>query len=236
MADDYENYVAPAVICAAQNNDYEEVKKLLSEGHNPNAFHELTWDNPLLIAIYNGNNAMANTLLDVGADPTHSNADGENALHAAVRLMNFDLTKRLIQDFNVDVNELDGRHYSPLHLAIMNNDMPMVEYLLSKNADPNELTGDDMGEDVHYDTSLHLVKGDNVEMAEMLINAGAQINNLNSDGMTPLYWACSRKHTNVALLLLSMNADTKLRCDRGYSVFQVAQSNKLTQVINKIVG
>ena len=231
-----ENYVAPAVICAAQNNDYEEVKKLLSEGHDPNALHELTWDNPLLIAIYNGNNAMANTLLDVGADPNNKNADGENALHAAVRLKNFELTRRLVQDFNVDVNELDDRHYSALHLAIMNNDTPMVEYLLSKNADPNEPTGDDLGEDVCYDTPLHLVKADNVQMAEMLINAGADINRHNSDYMTPLYWSCCKKQTNVALLLLSKGAKKNLRCDRGFNALDMARNHGLTQVVNKLVG
>ena len=236
MADDYANYVAPAVICAAQNNDYEEVNKLLSQGHDPNALDELNLDNPLIIAIHSGNTAMANTLLDAGANPNYENADGENALHAAVRRNNFDLTKRLVEDFKMDVNHLDGRHYSPLHVAIMKNDTHMVGYLLSNGADPNELTGDDMGDDVYYETAIHSVKTDNVEMVEMLINAGAQINNLDSDGMTPLMWACCKKHTNVALYLIRAGANITYRCRDGLTALHEARRNKLTAVIDKLCG
>jgi ankyrin repeat protein len=198
----------------------------------------MTWDNSLLIAIYNGNNAMANTLLDVGADPKHSNGDGENALQAAVRTRKLDIVKRLVEEFNMDVNEKDSREYTSLHLAVINDDMSMAEYLLSKNADPTELAGNDLGDrdDLTYDTTLHLVKNDNVQMARMLIKAGAKINRENSEMITPLYWACCRNYTNLALYLISKKAKASLRCDQGYTVLDIAREHNMTEVINKLVG
>lgn len=230
----YANYPAPEVFDVVKQGNTARLLELLGAGLYPDTLHELTWDTPLLTAIYNGRTEMADILLNYGAKPTHENGDGWNALHAAVQTSNMPIAKRLVEEFKMDVNAEDAGGYTLLHRAIRNDDTQMVHYLLQNGASPVTLCGCDLGEDAYYESSLHLLSKDNVELATALIDYGADINALDSDGTTPLYMACSKKHSGVALLLLSKGAKTT-KC-RGRSIVDVAEWKGLKEVVSKLVG
>jgi ankyrin repeat protein len=233
-AEYYANYPAPEVFTVVKQGNTERLLELLNSGLFPDALHELTFDTPLLTAIYNGRTEMADILLNYGAKPTHENGDGWNALHAAVQVSNMPIARRLVEEFKMDVNAEDPGGYTLLHRAIRKDDTQMVHFLLQKGASPVTLCGSDLGEDAYYESSLHLLSSDNVGMAAILIQYGADINALDSDGTTPLYMACSKKHSGVALLLLAKGAKTT-KC-RGRSVVDVAVSKGLKEVVSKLVG
>jgi uncharacterized protein len=232
MADEYNNYEAPEIVCAAERNDISEVERLLKAGHNVNAINELNWESPLIIALYKGNTAMANMLLDWGADPKHG-GDLENALHVAVRSHNLAIAKRLADNLLVNIDECDGYGYSPLHLAIKGDDAELVKYLLSVGADPTQVVGYESPES-DYDYPLHLLRSDNVEIARALVDAGADINQKNSERITPLRHACSHRHPNVALFLITAGADVSHRCRFGVSALDEAKRNYMSSVVDKL--
>lgn len=230
MADDYENYVAPEIVRAAERNDTADVERLLKLGHGVNAINELTWEPPLIIALYKGNTAMANMLLDWGANP-YLGFEDDNALHVAVRTHNLDIVKRLVDNRSVELDDKNGYGFTPLHLAIKVDDAEIVEYLLSAGADPSELAGHE-SPDTDYDYPLHLLRSDNVAIAKALVECGADINQKNSERMTPLQEACARRHANVALFLISAGADVSCRSRHGLS----AKNANMAIVVDKLNG
>ena len=89
-----------------------------------------------------------------------------------------------------------------------------MRLLLDKGADPN--VPNDSGT-----TALHFaVDGcDDTSKAEMLLSAGANINALDRDGVSPLFLACDRGKTKFVMVLLSRGANRNIATVFPYSCY-----------------
>jgi len=99
---------------------------------------------------------------------------------------------------------------APVADAAMKGDVEEVRALLSTGADVNAAHGDGM-------TALHwaAVHGDG-EMADMLVNAGANVGAVTRIGdYTPLHLAARDGHVGVAFRLLRAGADAEARTSTG---------------------
>lgn len=79
-------------------------------------------------------------------------------------------------------------------------------------------------------TPLHLAADiGNVEIAQILLEHGAAVNQLSLDfGDSPLFMASSKGHKNVAELLLQHGADVNLATnDKGFTPLYVAVTTNL---------
>ena len=101
---------------AVENGSLEVVKALLAAKADPNAGHK---DVPLLNAIYKNNPAAAEILLQAGANPNR-----KSPIHWAMHLDHTYYS--------------DGLEITPLLLAILNDQLPMVELLLKYKTDPDD--------------------------------------------------------------------------------------------------
>lgn len=102
----------------------------------------------------------------------------------------------------VDVNYVDDRGTSPLHIAAQNNQIEIVEKLLESGADVNALTKHDGWSALHFAAT----RGYN-EIVKILIDAGA---NLDVHGLrykrTCLHYASDQGRSEVVKLLLKSGA------------------------------
>ncbi len=75
-------------------------------------------------------------LVDRGADPRVTRADGITALHMAAQNGRIDAVRYLIEDCGLDVNVLttDARTASPLFLAAGGGNLEVCKYLLGNGA------------------------------------------------------------------------------------------------------
>jgi ankyrin repeat protein len=93
-------------------------------------------------AIYHGSLAFVRALLELGANPNYDTNDGFPSLLAALsnnRAERADIVELLLQ-FGADVQQRGVNDYTPLHYAAAQNDLRMIELLLSRGADPTAKT------------------------------------------------------------------------------------------------
>lgn len=98
---------------------------------------------PLHLASFFGRDAMAQALLDHGADPNAvaRNAMAVQPLHSAAAARAVGIITMLL-DAGADVNAKQQGGWTALHAAAIFGDLPLVELLLSRGADMDIATDD----------------------------------------------------------------------------------------------
>jgi len=97
-----------------------------------------------------------------------------------------------------------------------------IRLLLQHEADVN------VTDDANW-TALHWVPGD-TNVAQILLDHGANINAITVTGKTPLFKASEEGRLELVRLLLARGADVHIRSRKGQTAFQVATSNNHTHI------
>jgi ankyrin repeat protein len=122
-----------------------------------------------------------------------------------------DLVQSLVEE-GVDINAM-GRIWNPLHAAIENEQVGVINYLLASGADVEYACGGmrplHHAIDLEIDAATQTDEQEGAEaiMTKLLIDAGADINERDNDGRTPLRMAIERGHKKAERLLRSRGAD-----------------------------
>lgn len=110
------------------------------------------------------------------------------------------------------IGRLDSGGNTPLHLAVINNYMPLIDWLKDHGADPNARGR--YGETPLLTSVIHDRSSDG-RVILTLLRMGADVNGANEYGDTPLHRAAYHGLTDKARLLLKHNADVSRRAQRG---------------------
>ncbi|GMF15486.1 unnamed protein product [Phytophthora lilii] len=116
---------------------------------------------------------------------------------------------------------------SPLHAAVHNGQLGMVNYLISKGADVNLCNHKGR-------RPLHVVK-QSIDMAliiQSLIDAGAEIDAMEKHGLTPLMFMCSRASLEGSATLLALGADVRrVAWSNGFSALEFSVKSEHTELV-----
>jgi len=110
------------------------------------------------------------------------------------------------------VNSPDSQGYTPLHLAVLNNYMPLLDWLKAQGADPNALG---QGGDRPLHVAIISDHSPDGTLILRLLRLGADVNAANDYGDTPLHRAAYLGLTDKVRLLLRNKADVSKRAQRG---------------------
>jgi len=221
---------------AAQQDDVESARILISAGANPNEVRPKSGNSytPLIIASAMGNAKVAELLLDKGADPNAIDARGYTSLHLVVRDSDYGLdlagkdnvvkivksllahganpNHRLKLARNVGtINEVSLQGATPLVLAAEVNNTEAVKVLLQAGADPRIPT--DQGT-----TALTLSAGGGTDIQRM---------------RAPEERAAA---VETAKLLLAAGTDVNAAGQYGWTALHAAAYQGLTDVIELLVS
>ncbi|XP_026994645.2 caseinolytic peptidase B protein homolog [Tachysurus fulvidraco] len=134
---------AEALLNAARSNNAEEVKRLLADGVDPNTRHHLGWT-ALMVASMNGQHNVVKVLLESGADPNLG--DDFSSGYGTARGKGIHSLEVLVTREDEFSNRLSARASfrgcTPLHYAVLADDLRTVRMLLDAGANPlqvNEL-------------------------------------------------------------------------------------------------
>lgn len=141
----------------------------------------------------------------LGFDLNTTNAQGQHALHLAVREPKARVMAYLLQHPAVKVDERNPNDETPLMLAVLKGHLAYARTLIARGADVNK-TG---WTALHYAAS-HAGESA-VEQVKLLLDHHAYIDAESPNGTTPLMMAAQYGTEAVARLLLAEGADPTLR-------------------------
>ncbi len=168
---------------------------------------------PLLIEGLKANDFnQVQQAVEYGALSEALNKNQQTALHLAGF---YNVSPAILQyliDQQIDINALDSLKRTVLHEVARHDNPAAIEILLQNNANVN-------ARDSKNNSPLHLVKSGKI--AQLLIDAQADINAQNIDGETPLMYAVRNGYKTVVETLLQNNANLYLKNRYNQTVFDL---------------
>ena len=119
---------------AAEGGDVSIIEMTLSRGFDVNSKDSLG-RMPLMIAAAKGKKQAVDFLLSKGADPSLKTLTEKSLLHAAVEGGNLAIVETVLS-LDIPVNSIDKDGLTPLMIAVSNNKLETLEFLLSNGEDP----------------------------------------------------------------------------------------------------
>ena len=72
-----------------------------------------------------------------------------------------------------------------------------------------------------------------LEVVNVLLAAGAEINKATNNGYTPLHWASINGHFDIVKSLIRGKADVRIMNNQGQSPLDVARTSEIRQYIHE---
>ena len=206
------------LLYAAMGGHCEVAEILLEAAAAPDAVDDNTGQSPILEAIRQGSEAMVKLLLHHGASPGTSvqpePPDGRRwtderwPLLAATLLGRKAIVELLLSHGASPEPEQSGAHQkTPLDSAVRAGNLEMVRLLLRSGAKANTPHG----------ALFAATEMDNVSVARVLIEHGAQIETRNEDRLTPLMFAARKNRLAMVRMLLQKGASAGARVGTSFS-------------------
>jgi len=155
------------------------------------------------------------SLLSAGVNPNTVDTKGDPMLVIAIRDKSAKVTELLLKDKKTDVDLSNKSGETPLMMASIEGDLPVVKALVLQR----EARIDHIGwTPLHYACA----KGQ-LQVAQFLITNGANPNSRSPNGSTPLMMAAQAGNEELIKFLLDNGADIRIRNELGLSVIEIAE-------------
>jgi ankyrin repeat protein len=216
-----------ALTWAVRQNDADLTDRLLRAGADVKAANRYGVT-PLYLACVNGDPAMIERLLKAGADANAVGTEGETALMTVARTGKVDAAKVLL-DHGAKVDAKENWHgETALMWATAQGHAAMMRELIVRGADVNARSNPENWE--RQTTSeprekwlplgaltplLFAARQGCLECARILLDAGADSNAADPDGVTPTIYAIINGHFDVAGYLVDKGANPNLADKTG---------------------
>jgi ankyrin repeat protein len=134
---------------------------------------------------------------------------------------------RLLGEDAGQVDALGGDGFSALHYAAFQGGAAATRALLAGGANPNVVADNEMRvRPLHSAAAAR-----DVDSAELLLDAGADVDARQQLGFTALHAAAHHDDEAMAVLLLRHGADPALRTEQGADARGIAQARESTAVL-----
>ena len=212
---------------AAHWNDADTASLLIRAGAAVGAANDLGVT-PLSLACGNGSAALVATLLAVGADANATTWSGETVLMTCARTGNVAaVTALLARDADVHAAEAE-RGQTALMWAAAENHAEVVAALIAGGADVHARTTGGNAylragiTSADYTPILFAARIGAIDAVRVLLDHGADVNDVALDGSTPLLVATHQGRWELAHVLLACGADPNLGGGAGFLPLQWA--------------
>lgn len=189
---------------AARSGNVDQLSRIVSDQPDAVAARDETGKTPLHLAAAEGHEPVAAFLLDQGADVNARTDNFDTPLHFAAHWGHTDTVNVLLSQ-GAEIDSPDALGITPLQAAIMGAREEIVERRPDTAAEWRRV-----------------VQHENVEIVELLIAEGADVNKANSQGMAALHLAAESGRAEITKQLLERGADVAARDSYGFTPLMVA--------------
>jgi ankyrin repeat protein len=154
------------------------------------------------------------SLISKGIDPNTVDSNGSPMLVLAIQDRSYAVIEVLLSAKGMDVDLSNKNGETPLMMAAINGDLPLVQTLVLKNrAQLDHISW----------TPLHYAcaKG-HLDVTQFLLANGAMVDSLSLGGTTPLMMAVQSGNEYLVKLLLDKGSNLRLRNEAGFSAIDIA--------------
>ena len=188
-----------SLIDAVMRGDREIAVLLLRSAVDPNV-RDSAGRTPLMRALHAGRPALAEDLIDAGANLSATDAKGETAVHLAVLEGRAEMLPALLEH-GASAGFRHPTGWEPLHLALQRGDLKAVWTLLAHGANVNA-----KGAKGRTAMDLALAMGSSSEQLQALLEAGADPDSRGPDGRFAIDVLIAKREFTKAKLLLQHGA------------------------------
>jgi ankyrin repeat protein len=227
---------------AADHGREKEVEALLARGADPNVPgpHQ-----PLSMAIQHPN--ILKMLVASGANPHIHDALQSATWHRRPESI------KILLDAGVDINNLNNDNRTALFVASEHGREEEAKVLLSRGADP-KFPGPNQpvvaaihhpkildiliksGADPNYGDAFHqAVWHKKTDSVKVLLDAGADVNRLNHESRTGLWYACERGSGDIVNMLLKHGANTEMADKEGKTPLDMAAGGGHDEIVMSLL-
>lgn len=235
------------IVKAAQRGDMEVLKFYLE--HSKDNLHPMSpnttdADGITLVhwAALNNRLATIKYLISIGADPDVPAGDmNATPLLWAARYGLVYVADYLIREAGADYTRIDKNGINILLASVFSSNVMMVVYILwalknEQNENPSVgLDGLDIADPTGR-TALHWAayQGDFLTV-DVLLNAGAKVDLLDTDRFTPLHWGLVNGSKAVVTSLVKAKSNVKLKTGNGRSTWDIASDMKCSSMWTSVL-
>lgn len=183
----------------------------------------------LHIAVYNGNVKLILKAIELGAKINALNDKKQTPLHVAVDRKNPAAVTVLLKH-GAAQGIVDVEKDTPIVKCIRKGYLNILKSFVQMNADL-QCTG-------HYPASLlHLaLHCGHADMVDVLLSGGADVNEKNNEGFTPIQVAVVKKHSDIVKVLTKNGADIFVKDFRKANLLHLAVKSQSLDLVQTLIS
>ncbi len=224
--------VTPLML-ASQNGSAPMVELLLQAGAEPNAARP-AGGTALMLAARAGEATVLRRLIAAGADVNATTSGGHTALMWAVAERHVGAVN-LLAEVGADVRARTAVHTPPARTIVREARVLSPFEAVNPAVLPRDGDRDPPRPEGGFTPLLHAVLAGDMEIARVLLSAGADVDDAGPDGVTAVMLALIKRHEELALLLLDAGADPH-PADAGFTALHLASATDRPAVARKLLA
>ena len=212
---------------AISNNKYEIMKYLVEKMHVDINKLDNDEKTPLHYAIECGNLQFVKFLCDNGANLNYVDRNHQNYLHISVKSFSIAIIQYFVEIQHFDVNVEDINHRTPLYYALINGNLPFVEYLFEHGTRINN----------NHENILQIaIKNNYREIIQYLVETQHFDTNVeDEDKITPAMYSIIKGDLYLFNYLSQHGANINFSKDQYYDIFYLAIINGTYETVQYLI-